>query len=135
MTFSNTIKLSLLSILPLFATSCHKDDEVVADPANLVVTFNSPKEGQIVKKGETVTIDADINFNTEMHGYKLTLVNTANNQELMNVEEHAHADVLSVNKTWTDTLSSATDVKITLSVAIDHGTSVDKTLTFKSVPQ
>lgn len=135
MTFSNTIKLSLLSILPLIAVSCQKDQEVVADPENLVVTFNNPREGQIVKKGEMITIDADIKFNTEMHGYKLTLVNTANNQELMNVEEHAHADVLKVNKTWTDTLSSPTDVKLTLSVATAHGSSVDKTITFKSVQQ
>jgi hypothetical protein len=134
MNFFNTIKLIAFSVSAItFASSCHKQDQAV-DPSKLVVTFNSPTEGQVIKKGETLTIDADLSFNAEMHGYKLTLVNTTTNQELMNVEEHAHSDKLKVNKTWNDTLSSAADINLTLTVAIDHGNNVDKVIMFKSQP-
>jgi hypothetical protein len=103
----------------LFA-ACQKKDNTPADPDKVNIAWTQPYDGQEYHKGDTVFINSDITYSTELHGYEISITDSATGTVYFADDEHVHGDHFSINEFWVDTLSSPAKLKVQLTVEIDH---------------
>lgn len=127
--------LTITSILLMGAIACQKKEEVTVQPEKVTVTVTSPTEGQVVRKGETLNIIANISYITQMHGYIVRIVDPITGQLYYQAEGHTHGDAVNIDEQWTDSISTSTQLQLEITAVIDHNKNeVHKKLAFSSQP-
>jgi hypothetical protein len=125
--------IAILTVLLL--AGCQKNDDTPVQPSKVVTSIASPREGQQLHKGDTLSIEANISYISRLHGYVLRVVNTNNNQVLYTAEEHEHSDNFSISEKWVDTLTQPASLALQITAEITHeGDTSVSTLTFSSQP-
>lgn len=109
---------TIISIASL--TACQKDNTTVTTPEEVKIEIASPNEGDVFKKGDTVSIAASINSNTQMHGYIVRISYAATGEEIYDTEGHTHEGSLSVHEQWVNTMDTTVDLQIEVIGVIDH---------------
>lgn len=125
--------IGILAVLLLAA--CQKQDDTPVQPSMVVTSITSPYQGQQLHKGDTLNIEADINYISKLHGYVLRVINQNTNDVLYITEEHEHSDKFSIREKWVDTLSAPASLMLQITTEITHegDTSISK-LMFSSQP-
>jgi len=119
----------------LLLAGCQKEDKTPVQPSQVSATITSPYEGQVVRKGDTLNIEADISYVSRLHGYVLRLVNTATNDVVYMTEEHEHSDKFSIREKWVDTLTAPATLALRITTEITHdGDTTMNQLLFSSQP-
>lgn len=118
---------------PLLLAACQKRDEDNFQSDNLKINITKPAETSSFRKGDTVFIEADVYYTSQLHGYSIEINNQQGTQNFFTLNEHVHGDRFNVNTYWIDTLSQSTDLLLKLTVQADHeGSQQSKEVRFKS---
>lgn len=114
--------------------SCKKSEDAGTAPS-AVINISSPSLNQEYHNGDTVKIAATINGTTTLHGCDITIVNMTTGDSVFQAAQHAHAAVLHVDATWEASVSSAADLRLIVSCAVNHdGLEVVRSVDFKAHP-
>lgn len=128
-------QVSTAALALLLLAACQKNDETPVQPSKVTIAITSPYEGQTVKKGDTVSIEASISYISRLHGYVVQVVNQNNNEVVYTAEEHEHSDHFSISKKWVDTLSVQAPLTLRITTQLTHeGDTTVRQLLFKSQP-
>jgi len=115
--------------------SCQKKNETTADPAKVTINITSPAKGQVYHNGDSVSINADITYTTELHGYEVKIIDTSTGFVVYDQTEHVHDDHFSIRYTWADSVTKQTGLKLSIITAIDHdGNTAGKDVYFQYQP-
>ena len=127
------IILAFILITALY--SCQKKDKITATPDSVVINITSPASGQAYHTGDTVFINADVSYPSELHGYEIKVIDTASGYILYDDVQHVHDDHFSISDKWLCSGTQAIGLKLTLTAAIDHdGNNAEKDITFQYQP-
>ena len=128
--------INMLAIPGLLSlAACQRSDDVTPDANKVAIVITNPTEGQTFHRGDTVFMNAAVQYVSELHGYELTITNVANNAVLFDEDDHVHDDHFTISNYWVDTLSQPADLKINLTAEIDHnGNEADKSILIKTQP-
>jgi hypothetical protein len=126
------MKQSILFItIILFAISCQKKDNTSPNPANVAISISSPAKGQVFHIGDTTHMKATVSYPSELHGYEMTITDSATGNVLFDADEHVHDDHFDIAQTFVYADTVAATLKLDLTVEIDHnGNQKDTTLYF-----
>lgn len=97
-----------------------KKADTEVKPDDVTISIASPASKQIFHKGDTVKVNADVAYTEQLHGYIVTITNTANGVVVFETEGHSHSDHMAINETWVDTLNTSTELELTVTAVIDH---------------
>jgi len=103
----------------LFA-ACQKKDTTPVDPSKVNIALMQPYDGQVYHKGDTVFVKSTVTYNTELHGYELSIADSATGTTYYSLDEHIHDDHFDISEYWVDTLSSPATLQFSMTVEIDH---------------
>lgn len=126
------IAIPAMLLMSLAIFSCKKnDDHHTSQPA---FAITNPAEGQVFHKNDSVKINAVIQSEDEMHGYRMSIT-TANGDTVFTKSDHAHSAKIDISEVWVDTLSGTNALKLNITATIDHdGTTAAKCISFTSEP-
>ena len=126
----------LSAILLVFtATSCQKKDDTPATADQVQISITSPAPEQVFKIGDSVHINANVTFVTELHGYELKITDSTTGAVLYDEDDHVHDDHFNIANAWLDTVSHVATLRLDLEAVVDHdGTVATKTIYFQSHP-
>ena len=115
--------LALATSLPFFA--CEKE----AHQHDADISILAPTAGQTFSLNQTVSIQADITSEEELHGWEITLRKKSDNTVLYTTDEHTHGTTLQIREQWVNNVANHTDVVLEVKAALDHTGSDFKTAT------
>ncbi len=122
-------------VLAMGISACQKKSNTLVDPAKVVVTLSSPKDGALIKSGDTLLVTGTITYPTEMHGYEIKIVDTAKNMVVHDYAAHIHNDNYSIYDTWQATTTDTTVYQLNIIATIDHNGNIStSTSYFKYIP-
>lgn len=111
----------ILSIFTaIIFTACQKKDDTQPDLQKVVINLLSPTDAQTLHTGDTLHMDADVTYPSELHGYEIELSDSATGNVFFSDDEHVHSDHFSIRETWPDTLSQNTRLMLKITVEVDH---------------
>lgn len=120
-------KITLLLAASVSLMACSKKQTEPSTNAQIGIDIISPEDGRTFHKGDTMNINCHMTYNNIMHGYELSVVDTATNQVLFDYAEHVHSDSFTVLQIFVPQGSSTVVMKVTLRTEIDHnGTEAEK---------
>jgi len=110
----------LISATTFFA--CTKHDGDVEEPIpTATLTFSNPTAGAAYHTGDSVLIQGLAAASAEMHGYEVSVKNAADTSVVyFSQEVHEHSDTLLINQGWKDTLTTATNLQVEVTLILDH---------------
>lgn len=115
--------------------SCQKKDNTPATPASVSINISSPASGALYRNGDTVFIDADVSYLSELHGYEIKITDTLSGFILYDDVQHVHDDHFSIHDKFVSTAAQATGLKLSVVAAIDHdGNNAEKDISFQYQP-
>lgn len=120
--------LNLVLIIVLLS-SCQKDNNVPAQPDKVKMNITSPTAGRQYKKGDTLHINADVSYISQLHGYEVKIIDIASGDVIYDAEGHVHGASVNIDERWVDTLSVAKTLKVQIAAIIDH----DKNTSIKEI--
>ena len=110
-------KLLFIAWLP-FVLSCQKTDSTPADISKVTVTFVSPVQHQVYHKGDTIQVNSDISYNSEIIGTGIQIIDSATDSVLFEDDHDLHTDHYAISETWVDTLSKSTTLNVVVTVFV-----------------
>lgn len=113
-----TVFITIFCCLCLLA--CQKNDTVPFDSSKLTMAINQPFAAQIFKKGDTVFIAATANYISELHGYEISIIDTATQNVYFDLDEHVHAASFNIDTFWVDTLNLNAFMQLKFDVEANH---------------
>lgn len=124
------MKKALLFVLLALATSlsffaCEKEEH----QHDAEISILAPTAGQTFSLNQTVSIQADITSEEELHGWEITLRKKSDNTVLYTTDKHTHGTTLEIREQWVNNVTAHTDVVLEVKVALDHTSSETKTAT------
>ncbi|ASS48930.1 MAG: hypothetical protein A3D31_05660 [Candidatus Fluviicola riflensis] len=126
--------ISLFALLTITLFSCKKDKEDHEDFSGSI-TVTAPAENSTITGGNTFLVTGNIEGNTEMHGYMITVYNQNDQTVVYSNTLDSHSDVYTLNETVTHTLSVATPLRLVIEVEVDHDSeSLTKEVLFQYQP-
>lgn len=131
--FIITLSIALITTGILF-NSCRKKSVPPENPSAVSISVASPQKGQVYHKGDTVNINFNVSYTTELHGYYVQLIDTTTLNVLYENAADIHNDHFSVQLQWVDTCSTAKNLQLIINANLDHvGTEASDTLWIASV--
>lgn len=122
--------ISLLCILTFLA--CQKNDTVSFDSTKLNMAIARPLGAQVFQKGDTVFVSATADYISELHGYEISIRDTATQNVYFDLDEHVHAASFKVDTFWVDTLNFNAHLQCKFDVEADHnGNGATKSVYFQ----
>jgi hypothetical protein len=115
--------LALATSLSIFA--CEKEEH----QHDAEISILAPTAGQTFSLNQTVSIQADITSEEELHGWEITLRKKSDNTVLYTTDEHTHGTTLQIREQWVNNVANHTDVVLEVKAALDHAGSDFKTAT------
>jgi hypothetical protein len=131
-------KLLLISFAATIAayTACQKKDGTPVQPDKIAIDIKSPNNGSTFEKGDTLYINADVSYPSQLHAYEVSIKNNNTNDVVFDEYQHVYTDKFSINTSWVDSLQEETDLTMQVIVQIDHdGHQSIKELSLHSKPQ
>ena len=131
------MKLRIITMPILIAGlySCQKKDNTAATPASVAISITSPANGQVYRNGDTISIDADVSYASELHGYEVKIIDTTSGFILYDDAQHTHDDHFSIHDKWVNTSVQPVTLKLSVVAAIDHdGNTAEKDIHFQYQP-
>jgi hypothetical protein len=124
----NFLFVSVFGVLAI--ASCQKStNDVPATPSKVSMTIYSPTNGTSLRLGDTLRLNAAVSYISELHGYAISMTDSATGSVVWTKEAHVHDDQFTIAEHWVDTLSRPATLRLNLSVEIDHdGNEADTTL-------
>jgi hypothetical protein len=132
----NNIFKSLLVFAPiLLMLSCQKKDNTPADLSKVLVTFATPATQQVYHTGDTININANVTYASEIIGIGLQIIDTAKDSVLYDEDHDLHTDHFALSGSWINELSDSTtlELKVTVFVA-NSAEKAERTIYFISKP-
>lgn len=127
----NSLAAGLLVLIA--AASCQKKDSTTVNADGVTISISSPTEGRVFHIGDTVHIDAEISYATQLHGYTVQVKDKATGRLLYDNEGHTHDSKLTVADHWV--ADSARAAQLVLTTVIDHENhEQSKTINFSIQP-
>lgn len=130
----------LIALFSLACTTmfiaCSKHAGDVDEPIpSATLTFSSPTEGGVYHSGDSLRIQGLAIASADMHGYELSVKNAADTSVVYyNQHIHDHGDTLLINQVWKDTLTTAADLQVEVTLILDHdGHTATKSVGIKSL--
>jgi len=122
--------ITFLSII-FFACTKHRGDYEEHLPA-ASIQFASPTEGYIYNHGDSVMINATAISSETIHGYDISIKNTADTTIYFKTHVHDHNDILNIHQGWRSTLSESASLEAIITLTLDHdGHTLTKRTGFK----
>lgn len=116
--------------LVLLASACKKDETFEGS-----ITIDAPSVNAQLQADSTITIQGSATGNMELHGYVLEVTNTTTGAVIYTVEEHVHAESVTISKTFTHGLTVQTPLNLNVKVEYDHdGNYIEKNVQFNWKP-
>jgi len=126
--------LTLSIFTAIIFTACQKKDNTQPDPQKVTIDLLSPASEQVVHHGDTLQMNADISYVSELHGYEIELSDSATGNIYFADDQHVHSDHFSIREIWPDTLSQNARLKLKITVEVDHnGNEAVKTVYMNSI--
>jgi hypothetical protein len=127
------LKSSIIIFILAGVSACQKKDTTPAQADKITIDLTNPKDGQVYHKGDTVKMQAAVSYISELHAYEMSIKNKTTNEVVYDVYEHVHSDKINIDTWWVDSVSVATELKLELTVQIDHdGHETTKEITLHS---
>jgi hypothetical protein len=121
--------------LTLCITSCQKKDNTLIDASQVVINISSPQQNQTYHMGDTIQINADVTYPTELHGYEVKITDTVTGFIVYDDAVHVHDDHFSIQDKWVNTATQPQNLKLQLIALLDHnGDDATKNLNFYYKP-
>lgn len=111
--------LLFFSLTVVLLTACKKDEDDVTFSGSISV--ENPKEGIIISGGNTFPITATISGNKTLFGFDLVVYNTNDQSEVYTLSETGKAKTYTINTFADHTLTSATPLKMVITVYKGNG--------------
>jgi hypothetical protein len=116
-------------------TACQKKDNTVADPAQVKIAITSPVQGQILHNNDTLYINSQVSYASELHGYEVMVLDTVSGFVLYDEVQHTHTDHFVIGDKWLVSVTKVTTLKLVVIANIDHnGLNARKELTIVVQP-
>ena len=112
----NKNKIAYIALVGLLAVSCHKHEEDVTATINLM----EPMENDTIALGEELHMHGTITGSDELHGYRLTLLNTENQTVLFNANTTTHEISYAFDEHWVNAVTDTTNLEVQVEVELDH---------------
>ncbi|MEO6832152.1 MAG: hypothetical protein ABI378_07185 [Chitinophagaceae bacterium] len=121
--------------IALSLSACQKSSDSAPDASKVAFTISSPMPGQSFRSGDTVSIQATVNYDNELHGYEVKIEDTASGFILYDDAQHVHNDHFVISDTWVANATQTTALKLSIIATVDHdGTTARKDLYFEMKP-
>lgn len=115
------IKKAFWAILPvLLLSACQKKDDTTPQPDKVAISIQSPSAGQVFSKGDTIRINAQIEYISQLHGYLIEIKDSATKKLVYSTEGHTHSDRIEIQEKWVDTLTGTQHLVMEIAAIIDH---------------
>jgi hypothetical protein len=115
--------------------SCTKKQDGQANPGSVKMTIMFPLEGHTYHNGDTVKIAAAVTYDGVLHGYEVSVTDTATGTILFDYAEHVHQDSFLIEQYFILTGTEARAMKLNLRTEIDHnGVEATKQVLCQYVP-
>lgn len=112
------LAIIFMSISSFFA--CKKDHDHVTEN-KIVLNWAQPLDGSTVKLGDTLRIEGNATFPTELHGYEVVVTRASDSlTPLFSEDADIHATDLQISKKWKNSLSDSTRLLVKIEIAKDH---------------
>lgn len=102
----------------------HSPEPVPEDPVHQIpvgnITITSPVANSVYAFGDTIAITGTAVSTAVIHGYELSVKKVNDTSRYYNEFIHEHNDSLTINKQWYNTISTATDLELVVSLILDH---------------
>lgn len=122
--------ISLLCILTFSA--CQKNDSIPFDSTKLNMAIARPLGAQVFQKGDTVFVSATADYISELHGYEISILDTATQTVYFDLDKHVHAASFQIDTFWVDTLNVKANLQLKFDVEADHnGNGATKSVYFQ----
>lgn len=115
------MRILLILVFCALAGSCQKSNTAVADPARVKIAITTPADGQMFTSKDTVHISGSVQYEGEMHGYEVTITDTATGIIVYDEAQHVHTDHFEINGKWTTTVTKPVVFRMVVASSIDHG--------------
>ena len=128
-------KILLVFAWILVGLSCQKKDNTPGDRSKVTVTFTSPAPRQTYHKGDTVQVNTNVGYVSEILGIWVQIIDTATGEKLFEDNHDTHTDHFSFPTSWVDTLSDSATLQVKISVFVTNSaTPAVRTTYFISKP-
>lgn len=108
----------LFGFLTLF--SCNTGQEDISAPE---ITISSPEDKAIFANGSTISIQASITENQELHSYVVRILTPGNGEVQFEREKHEHGQNIQVDESFTPDIKLDTDFLLRIEAEDHHGNS------------
>jgi hypothetical protein len=127
------IPIALFCITAFAACTKHAGDLEETIPT-ATITFAAPTEGTTYRTGDSIRIQGVAISSAVMHGCQIAIRNAADTSVVYYAEHvHDHNDTITINKAWKNTLTTAADLQVEVTLALDHdGHTRTKTVSVKT---
>lgn len=127
--------LSTIIVTGSMFSSCQKSDNVAPDPSKVSIEISNPIVNQTFHNGDTVAINAQVNYVSELHGYEVKIIDTTSGFIVYDDAQHLHDDHFSIQDVWVCNATKTSVLKLELIADIDHdGTVAQKDILFTILP-
>jgi hypothetical protein len=115
------LSLHTLLLTAFFSCTKHAGDVVEEAVPSATFAFSSPTAGAVYQSGDSVLIQG-IAISTEtIHGYEIDIKNGTDTSVVYFSEHvHDHNDTIVINKKWKNTLPAATNLRVDVTLHLDH---------------
>ena len=122
-------------VLLLTLGACQKNGNAAADPSKVVIDINTPQAGQVFKSGDSIVINAEVSYPSELHGYEVRITDTLSGFILYDSAVHVHNSQFNISNVWNCTTTKVLGLKLDVIADIDHnGTQGIQSLRFQCNP-
>lgn len=112
--------IALTVLTTIIFCSCQKDNSTRPDASKVIFRIKDPLSGQAYSNGDTIFMQAEVQYSAAMHGYNVSLTDSASGAVFFQTGDHAHDSSFTINTYWVDTLTVAKTMRLEFQVAIDH---------------
>ena len=125
----------IVMMTAFYSCTKHAGDTAEETIPTATITFSSPTQGAVYQKGDSILIQGTAISTETIHGYEVSIRNAADTAVLYYAEHvHDHNDTIVIDKKWKNTLTTATNLQVAVTVTLDHdGHTSTKTVGIKTV--
>lgn len=127
--------IASITLIFLIITGCQKQNNESSGSSAVDIIITSPENNQTFHKGDTVHINASVNYDGQLHGCEVKIIDTVSGFTLYDDAQHVHSDKFEINDRWYNELSSPAVLKLWIIAYTDHnGSEVKKERTIYVEP-
>lgn len=116
--------------------SCQKKDNTPVDLSNVTVQFNSPIQGQVYHKGDTIQVNTNVSYSGEIAGIAVEITDSVTDSLLFEDDQDTHTSNFAFQREWIDTCTTPTTLQVKILVFVSNDTKVpaERSVYIKSNP-